>query len=355
VGPFGVNIFHVDTQGLPYHAATSGVLMLAEYLFADYCLGSWQLRLFESMEMRLWLNDVFNCDLSIPICLDASRLWNRIEGVCGDIELTKMRFGEMFCGHHSQKINRLLAESRESTMRELAEQLLVFNSIDVQGAVELSDSFLDATDDLDMYLDLVDFRNSLATAQNKELAKEVIPIFTLESVLRMLIMHQVTITEWQCQELHDFKRWMTMDGDSDCAARLTLLRAFVPRIFDFYCSQSDLLDTFFRRDPSLRERLQVVANRAFAESNSHVERLTSMVRSVREKAEELYPIEDCEHPTPSPETFPQYMDAEARVMLHAYEPLTAKDVINLVKRTETLYYTRTIFASVSLESEIITR
>ncbi|MDR2642360.1 MAG: hypothetical protein LBC74_06160 [Planctomycetaceae bacterium] len=337
---WGVKIFRSCTQGRPYHVAATGLIILAEHLFGDKCVGWDQIRLRECNEIRPWVSHFVNADVQIPVCMDASRLWNRIEGVCGDIDLTKRRFNERFIGLHTQKIHRLIAESRENTMRELAESLLSCNRIDSPEAVDISESFLEATDDLDMYLDLIDFRNSLAIANNKDSSKKQIPLFTLESVLRMLIMHQVTITRWQCQELYDFKRWMNMDGDDTYAASTSFIKSIVPRVFEFYCSKSDLLDTFYRRDPSAREQLEKVSNEAFETSDALTDRLATVIREIKDKAEEAYPIGNSGPLTPSFETFPHFIDAEARVLSHSLEPLSNKEVIKLAQRANSLLHVR---------------
>ncbi|MDR1484520.1 MAG: hypothetical protein LBT09_06820, partial [Planctomycetaceae bacterium] len=333
----GVKIFHVNTLGRPYHVAATGLIMFAESVFAGQCVGWHHFRLRECNEMRPWLSDCVNREVQIPICMDASRLWNRVEGVCGDIDLTRRRFVERFVGPDAQKVHRLLAESRENTMRELAEALLNCRSINKPEAIDISESFLEATDNLDMYLDLIDFRNSLAIANNKDPSNNKIELFTLESVLRMLIMNLVTVTKWQCQEMHLFKRWTTMDGDIKNAANMALIRTLAPRVFEFYCSPTDLLDTFYRRDPSAKLQLQAEADKAFKDSKDITEKITSIIREVKAKADEVYQIDDSSLPEPSVQTFPFYVDAETRTLTHALEPLGGNSVIKLAKRLESLY------------------
>jgi hypothetical protein len=228
----------------------------------------------------------------------------------------------------------LLAESRENTMRELAEELLQCDDIDQQSSVEIADSFLDATDDLDFFLDLIDFRNSLARSNNTSNSKPT-AIFSWESVLRMLILHHVTISNWQCEELHDFKRWMNMEGDSVFSANTSLIKMFVPRKFEFYCAKGELLDTFIRRDPSRAESLKKAIDNATVEAETQIEKITSAVRMIKDEADKNYPPEEggVKMPLKDNQMFTFVVQSEARIQSHFLEPMNKNDVIELAKKT----------------------
>ncbi|MDR2761182.1 MAG: hypothetical protein LBB88_01120 [Planctomycetaceae bacterium] len=332
----GVKIFHIITHGHPYHYAVISIIAMGEYLLGGKCVGWEKLRHKESIAARHWLCDIFETDIPLPICLDASRLWNRIEGICGDIKLTRKRFKERFIGTRAKEVHRLLAESREITMRELAEELLEADNINDPFAISVSESFLEATDDLDMYLDLIDFRNSLAKARNNDDSSgSQYTIITLESVLQMLIMHHVTISKWQCEELHDFKRWMNMEGDSYFSANTSVIKALVPRKFDFYCSKTDLLETFIHRPSADPKSLKEAFESAFLEVEEQIERITKAVRKIKDEADRKYPPEkggiDIKPTDNHPFTY--VVQSEARVQSQLLEPMGNNDVINLAKKT----------------------
>jgi hypothetical protein len=336
----GVKVFHTSTLGFPYHIAVSSMIMLCEHLLEGQCVGWEQLRIRECMTIRPWICKLFDSDIPLPVCLDTSRLWNRIEGVCGNIKLTTKRFKERFIGTKSQSIHRLLAESRESTMRELAEELLDIDNINRAEAVEISESFLEATDDLDMYLDLIDFRNSLATANNNNPENKNIPLFSLESVLTMLIKHNVTVTKYQCEELYDFKRWMNMDGDAVFSSNTAMIKAFVPRIFEFYCSKSDLLDAFYRRDPENRDKLQEEAEKTFNVTEEQTKRISEVVRMLKNKADNFFEENENNNMIELPDEavndpylfFEYYVKSESHIQARTLTTFDNESVVNIGRK-----------------------
>jgi hypothetical protein len=334
----GVNVFKSVTNGYPYHFAITGLIMLCEYLLAGRCVGWDQLRPKECVEIKRWLSRFFNEDIPLPICVDASRLWNRIEGVCGDIKLTTKRFKERFIGTKPQEIHRLLAESREVTMRELAEDLLNFDHINIADSVDIAESFLEATNDLEMYLDLIEFRNSLANANNNDPTNRKIPIFTMESVLQMLIMHHVTTTKWQSEELEDFKRWINMDGNNTISTHISFIKALVPRKFEFYCSKSELLETFFNKEPANRDKLNEAAEEAFKKAELNLEKICEMVRGIKAKADEVFPPgrEGVVLPTKEEDVFKFLVKTDAHVQARTFDPIINKDIINVAKQTSSI-------------------
>ncbi|MDR1924032.1 MAG: hypothetical protein LBQ66_06630 [Planctomycetaceae bacterium] len=336
----GVEVFRVNTMGRPYHLAVEAVIMLGEYLFMQKCLGWEKMRPKECEQIHTWLSKIFNAEIPIPTCLDASRLWNRIEGVCGDIDITTRRFKERFLGTKDQEIHRRLAESRERTMNELAGFLQYYNSPRHKAIIDITEAFLLATDDLDAYLDLIQLRNSLATAANKERKNdEQFTIFELEDVMKMLIINQATTTKWQCEELHEFKRWTSFEGDVHYSSNTSLIKSIVPRCFEFYCSPSELLETFCKHEPSKKEIFEKALEEGNQESKALTAPIEAFVRMLRQKAVDEYPhFKDQKDIVVPPDIqFEYFVQTEARIQSGMIEELKKDDVKNIAIETRELF------------------
>ena len=323
----GVELFHCRTQGYPYHHAIAAVVSLAEHHFPLHALAWCDLRPVGCDAVRQWLSSLFDEDILSPICLDASRLWNRIEGTCGEISTTMKRFVERFLGTRAQEIHRMLAESRETTMQYLAEELLYYNTITL-GFRDLSKSFLAATDDLDLFLDLIDLRNSLVSSKIAREYEDERLVIPLEDVLKMLVRAFVTYSQWQGEEIRTLRRWVDMEGGIVQTINTTLLKMSLPDFFDFYCSENDLLEAFVRREPAKQEKFEQVLRATLEKNTESEEMIKDFVQSMQERAvakeKDIDTFFDA-----SDDPFVQFMKGEVFSQSELQDPLTEENVANI--------------------------
>ena len=322
----GVQVFQSRTQGYPYHHAIAAVVSLAEYRFPLHSFAWGDLRPVGCDAVRQWLSSLFNENILSPICLDAARLWNRIEGTCGDISTTTQRFEERFLGTSVQRIHRMLAESREATMQKLASDLLQYDTVTI-GFRELSKSFLEATDDLDLFLDLIELRNSLVA--DKKTRKKNRSIISWEDVLKMLAGGFVTYSQWQGEEIRTLRRWIEMEGGIAHTINTTFLKMVIPDFFNFYCSEKDLLETFGRREPEKLEDFNQLLHDTLDENLESVDMIKDFVRTMHERAEahaSHSEIIDDDSGNDADGNFARFMKDEIFVQSELTEPLTEKSV-----------------------------
>jgi hypothetical protein len=320
----GVQMFNSRTQGYPYHHAIAAVVSLAEHRFPLYALAWGDLRPGGCDAVRRWLSELFSKDILPPICLDAARLWNRIEGACGNISTTMRRFEERFLGTTAQQIHRMLAESQEKTMQKLAEDLLWYDTITL-GFRDLSKSFLEATDDLELFLDLIDLRNSLAS--KKKIREKSPAIINGENVLKMLVKGFVTYSQWQGEEIRTLRRWVELEGGIVQTINSVFLKMSIPDFFEYYCSESDLLETFVRREPSKSEKFNQVLQVALDANQESEEMIKDFVRSMQERAEAHAKSSKVTNNSKNP--FASFMKDEAYLQSGLPERLTKKNVAAL--------------------------
>ena len=318
----GVEFFHSQTQGYPYHHAIAAVAILAEHRFPLLALAWGDLRPGGCDNVRQWVSSLFNENVLMPVCLDADRLWNRIEGACGDIPATTERFEERFLGTSVQRIHRMLAESRETTMQRLAEDILRFKTITL-GLKKLSKAFLEATDDLDLYLDLITLRNSLVSSKEEE--KNNLSIINLGDILEMLVKGFVTYSQWQGEEIRTLRRWIESEGGIIHTLNTTIMQMSIPDYFDFYCSEKDLLEAFVRREPAKQEKFKQVLEDTLKKNLKTVEMIKDFVQTMKEHAEaqtrHSKTVEDG-----SENCFVRFMKDEASTQSKLPEPLTEETV-----------------------------
>jgi len=318
----GIQVFHKKTQGYPYHYAIVAIATLAEHRFPLHSLAWGDLRPVGCNSVRQWLSSLYNENLMLPICLDAARLWNRIEGACGDISTTMKRFEERFIGTAAQRIHRMLAESRETTMQKLAEDLLHYETVTL-GLMDLSKSFLEATDDLDLFLDLIELRNSLAAS--KKARKKDQSIIKREDILRMLVKGFVTYSQWQGEEIRTLRRWLDLEGGVVQTINATLLKMSTPDFFDYYCSEQYLLEAFVRREPAKLEKFNQVLRDTLEENLETEEVVKDFVRTMEERADaqtrRFEPVAD-----DADNGFVRFIKEEASLQSELREPLTEENV-----------------------------
>ena len=318
----GIQLFDCRTQGYPYHHAIAAVGILAEHHFPLHAFAWRDLRPGGCDTVRQWLSSLFHKDILPPICHDAARLWNRIEGTCGDISTTMKRFEERFIGTRTQEIHRMLAESREITMQKLAEELLYYDTITL-GFRDLSKSFLEATDDLDLFLDLIELRNSLVP--NAKIHKEKQLVIPLENVLKMLVRGFVTYSQWQGEEIRTLRRWVELEGGIVQTINSFFLKTSIPDFFEYYCSENDLLEAFVRREPAKKKKFKQALQATLDENLESEEMIKDFVQTMHEKAE----AKERDSSIPHNETdsqFVKFMQDDVFVQSELKDPLTEENV-----------------------------
>ena len=332
----GIHLLNGRTQGYPYHHALAAVASLAEHRFPIHAIAWGDLGPNGCYAVQHWLSSLYGETILSPICLDAVRLWNRIEGVCSDVAVTTKRFEKYFLGSVTQCLHQMFAKSQETTMQTLAKKLLYYNSITI-GFAEQSKAFLAVTNDLDLLLDLIDLRNSLA--QNGAMQKETEPsIIKLEDVLMMLVMGYVTYSKSQKENIHTLDRWLNMEGSAIQKINATMIKMSLPITFNYSCSEKDLLETFIRREPTkqtifyqvyqdslknAREKegiingfFQTIKTQADARMKAYTESKSKAKTFDSEENDTITAVND----------FEQFMDVEALIHSELKEPLSEVNV-----------------------------
>jgi len=318
-----VDLFYSRTQGYPYHHAVSAVIILAEHRFPLHVFGWGDLRPKGCETVRQWLVSLFDGESILPpIALDAARLWNRIEGTCGDINVTIKRFEERFVGTRAQQIHRMLAESQIATMHKLAEELIRYNEITL-GFEELSKAFLEATDDLELFLDLIVLRNTLAACKERT----VIP---LESVLKMLVGAFVTYSQWQGESLRTLRRWLDVEGGAVQTLNISLMKLSIPDFFEFYCSEKDLIEAFVHQEPAKQMIFEKVIQETLEKNAEKEEMIKDFVQKMNERAAakekaDGYPYNE------SDSSFVRFMKSEVFLQSMLREDLSDENVAALAR------------------------
>ena len=317
----GLQLFRSGTQGYPYHHAIVAVVTLAEHRFPLHSLAWDDLRPQECNTVREWLSSLHHEDVLLPVCFDAARLWNRIEGACADIPTTMKRFEERFLGSPVQRIHRMLAESKTATMEKLADDFLQYDQVTL-GFRDLSKSFLEATNDLELYLDLIGIRNSMA--QSKESQEKKHAVIKLEDVLKMLVKGFVSYSQWQGEEIRTLRHWLELEGNVVQTINATILKMGMPVFFDYYCPENDLLDAFIRREPAKRDLFHQVLQDTLAKNSTAVDLIKDFVHSIEVQAESEA-SDDTENDD-SEGRFTRLMRTEASVQSGLPTPLTEESV-----------------------------
>jgi hypothetical protein len=147
----------------------------------------------------------------------------------------------------------------------------------------------------------------------------------------MLLKGFVSYSQWQGEEIRTLRRWVELEGNIVHTINTTFLKTIIPDFFDYYCSESDLLEAFIRREPSKQDLFNQVLQDSRDKNSTTVDMIKDFVRTMEEHAERKASSMtdnssfESEHDDPEG-NFVRFMQTEASIQADLAFPLTEENV-----------------------------
>lgn len=245
----GIDVFGARTMGYPFHHALTAVGMLLESRFPDNCFLQGEVSIESCMLIRDWLNSFVENKVALPACLDPGRLWNRLEGLCNSDTVLVERFCTAFAGDCNQEARWLFNHSQDAARMYYANSLLAYPIPTQWGAVDIVRSVLEASQDINVLLDVIELRNHLAMEATSR-GEEPHKAYDWIDLLAMLCNHFVTVDRWDGQSVRELTQEMKAEGTIlEQVGKMFLRRMGAPTCFQFHIRAEELINAFARRQP----------------------------------------------------------------------------------------------------------
>ncbi|CAK0769996.1 conserved hypothetical protein [Gammaproteobacteria bacterium] len=247
-GGRGINLFGNKTQGYPYHLALLAVAALFEHRFPGRCFVFGDIDQESARQVVRWVNAVLPAEpvaIGVPVCFDGPSLYRRLASLYDDQKLVTKRFKTLFHGSEEETLHVLLAHAeRDGLCQSLAEDLNSYQSLFQRGATSILSSYLSATQDLEVVIDLVLTANRSRTQ----------PEFLLEDLLKVLCQGFVTLDFPERAPLSVLSRPVErMATIEETFSQIFMSLAGAPLDMGFYINRIALLEAFAARAPDRRE------------------------------------------------------------------------------------------------------
>ncbi|MBI5591204.1 MAG: hypothetical protein HY881_12050 [Deltaproteobacteria bacterium] len=256
----GVDVFGDKTQGRPYHLAVLAVGILFESRFPEsiYLIGD--IKLGYTQEVIAWMNTVLDTPVVMPICLDALRLYTRLNTLYDDSSSLLQRFRALFRGTAQEELAFFLGHDRSAVFQELILEFHAYSSLSHVGATRLIKQILDVTHDLKLLIDIV----SKAGKGEK---------FSLEELLRVLCNQFLTIDVNERRLLFG-KSNESLETIDDVIRRSIMTMTGICTYQSYYIDHTELLEIFCTYIPENRDSF----NQVILESETNCRKKLAEIR-----------------------------------------------------------------------------
>ncbi len=297
---FGGHRIAASTEGYPYHYAILAIGMLVESRFPRQAfVFAHNINLQKCIWVRDWANSVLEKPIHLPVCVNPSALWNRLEGLDIPDSLLYEQFLKIFCDHPSQNIRWLLAHSRQRTIRWCAEKL---RNQDLRGFFARDDvgHFLEGSGSVETLIELIRERNNISYQDEQ---------IDLKYLIGFLTSHFITFTPDSREVVASFTR--VMDESTDALSnfsRMMFKMMGAPKLFNFYIPREELIDIFSAQEPENRESFDEIVRDEEEKAGQELQKLRDQADELLARQKREFTLEE---PFAPPENFQQFLANEA--------------------------------------------
>ncbi len=275
----GIDIFGNKTQGYPYHLVVLSVGILFENRFPEniYVLGDIECGQVENVIK--WMNNILDKPVSSPICMDAKRLWNRIDTLYSDKRLAIERFRTLFAGSDEEELRVLLNSCDNSIVfKYYFNEINQYSSLSQLGAERIIMQCLTATQDLKQLIKFI-YLSSVKKGEKK--------IFRLENLLKVLCTMFITIDFEEREPLSLFDKTSGRLVDiEETIFRTLILMGNVPTNVNFYICSNELLELFCFFESRKREVFKDIIEKSEAECRKNLKDIADKIEEMEKQIED---------------------------------------------------------------------
>ncbi|HLP60043.1 MAG TPA: hypothetical protein VK186_14475 [Candidatus Deferrimicrobium sp.] len=309
----GFPLFNSKTQGYPYHLAMLAVGMLFESRFPKnaYVTGDidrWQVDVILKWAAQV---KILSRPLVKPVCVDASRLWDRLDALFPDKKLLFKRFKAIFRGGSEEMLETILKNDKAGVSRDyFFEELNRWDTLSKLGAIQLIIQWLNTTHDMES---LIRYTCYPPVKENEEPKPGAGAggKFKLEDLLEVVCHTFINIPMAERDPLMLFSmKEDRLHTISDLFSQTFMTMGGAPRDVNYYLSPAELFDIVcrFEPDPEKRAHLQEIIENSEKENREFLEKLKAQLEEAMKNPES--PESECKTPLAPGETIDQSADKE---------------------------------------------
>jgi hypothetical protein len=264
-------IWDNGTSGAPYSLALLALGIYLESRFPENCFMHGEYSEDQIERMRLWLGGVLRAPVPVPLCNDPDRLFDRLLPLYSDVDSLVRRFLVLSKLSLYESFAFLIEKGcHEALKKELIIWLRRYNSPSQWGASDLLLPYLEATDDVEAVVALVQ------EVQKEEDCED----FSLTDLLELLIDKGITINPYDSGS--EMAREWNKTGEDLTTGIKSLNRIFLrmsglPDKIDCYLSADKLLEIFACTEPANGANFRKIIKKGtkkIAESYKKLEEVT---------------------------------------------------------------------------------
>ena len=292
IDPNGYRLFNNKTQGYPYHLAMLAAGMLFESRFPTNAYVTGDIDQWQVDVILKWIDQtkVLSQPLVKPICLDAPRLWNRLNDLFPDKKLVFKRFKSIFQGDSEEMLETLLKNDNTGMAKDyFFEELNEWDTLSKLGAIELIIQWLNTTHDLETLIRYTCFPQlNEKKEESKTPAGDVNGKFKLEEVLEIvchLFIH--TPMEERTPLMLFSMREGRLHTISDLFSQTFMTLGGARRDVNYYISPAELFDIVcrFEPDPEKRSHLKEIIEKSEKENREYLDKIKTLLEEAMKHSE----------------------------------------------------------------------
>jgi hypothetical protein len=313
------DVFSEKTQGHPYHIPILGVAMLIEDRFPMYAHASGDIDIHQAKKAQKYVKNLIDKDLALPVCVDAQRLFQRIQLHYHGKESIE-RFRTIYRGSLYEEFKTLYAICNNTFIEWFVDKLRYYKSPGQLGAIDLSMGWLSATRDLQTLCEIACLRDDGPKFNPLKFADALASTWiSVDEPLRSV-----------------FSPFHKPEGATD-----TVMSQFGSFFFDlgglkgrnmeFYLPEDEVLDVFSRLFPNHFDQMKQVFKTETETARKHLEESRNGVEQLVKRCEEEQ----------------EYGDGSSFLVLESFDKASPRQKIML----ESMAYAAARMRSVILEEK----
>jgi hypothetical protein len=272
-----LNIWSNGTGSAPYTLAVLALGILLENRFPDKCF-LWGEYADEQVErMRIWLSALLQENMNTLICNDLERLFERLATIYDAPDLLVRRFWTLSESGYRETFQFLYERGYDAALQdEIIRRVKYFTSVAQWGVTDLLYPYLEATQDIEHLIELVQKVHAINHQED----------FSLKLLLRILVSEGIVINPYQ-NDSETVKEWNNMDKTLTTPMEnlnMTILRmSGLPSRINFYISADKLIEIFGCTEPANGKEFQEIIEQGTKKTQENYRKLAEVTEELEEK------------------------------------------------------------------------
>jgi hypothetical protein len=264
-----------ETHGAPYTLAVLALGILLENRFPDKCFLHGEYTNEQVERMCAWLSGVVQTKIALPVCNDPEQLLERLSGIYTKPHLIVRRFWVLNLIGLREGFQSLIEHGYDKAIQsEIIRRTKSFSSVSQIGVTDLLLPYLEATQDIEHVIELVQKMHEINGQED----------FSLTCLLTTLVSEGITINPYENEIVKEWDKFgKSLTTDMENMNMLMLRMAGLPTRMDFFITADKLLEIFGCTEPANGVEFQNIIEKWTAKTRSDYQKLADVTEKLIEK------------------------------------------------------------------------